>query len=209
MLGPLATPLRTMLFAAGGAGLAWLSYNTHPAFPIVLVAVCWAVVLVTQWAANTMLRTQPVAALQLYEFRLLGIALVSAAAAAAVIIIAVELAAPKGADAATKEMITSATAALTAFITGVTVSAEDSDSSIGDFIRDRVRECYVAANADDIPADAVVVEPGTKAWKAVYTTFEYEWTDWTSSNRKARINALADALASGEGVTTLPARGSA
>ena len=79
-LGPIATPLRAMLFAAGGVGLAWLWYNAAPWVPLVIVAMAWAITVALQSYAGTRITSKPSTALTLYEFRLLGVAAVSAGA---------------------------------------------------------------------------------------------------------------------------------
>ena len=194
MFAPFTTPLRTLLFAAGGAGLAWVWYDVSEWFAAFIALLVWLLVLVSQGVADSMVATQPLAALQLFELRILGIAAVSAALAASVIIVTVELAAPDTAGAATKELIAAVTAAVTAFMTGISVSAEDADGSIGDFVKAKFQDRFVAASTTEKRSDQVALPDGSRALKAIYTTYEYGWNDWSKATRKARITALAEGL---------------
>jgi hypothetical protein len=189
MLGPITTPLRTLLFASGGAGLAWLWYHWGHWQTALIVVLVWAVLVVVQYVAVQRITTKPMLALRLFELRLLGIAIVSAATAAAVIVVTVSLAAPEGADTATKEMITAATAALTAFISGIAVAAKDADESIGDLVEEQFQSKFVRA-PDPAGAGQTQLPAGSDAEKAVFTSYEYGWTDWSKKVRLERVTEL-------------------
>lgn len=147
LLGPIATPLRSLTFALGGAALAWAWFGLHPAVPIVVVALAWGTTVAIQTYAESRITDEPMQALRLLEWRLLGIVIVSAGAAALVIIVTVWFTLDdretKKLATSTQQLLAAVSAAPTAFIAAVSVSAESADGNIGDLIKTKFREKFV------------------------------------------------------------------
>jgi hypothetical protein len=189
MLSTFSTPLRTALFALGGAALAWLWYDVNKALPVVIVLLILVLVGGLQSYASRCVTTQPMRALRLMETRVLGIGVASAAGAALVIIVGVELVAGKGVDSSLKAIVTAATAALSAFITGMTISGEDVDGKIGDYVQSQFQARFTMEGQKD-GAGRVALPKGSDALYSVFTFHEHGWTDWSKSTREKRVTVL-------------------
>ena len=100
----------------------------------------------------------------------------------------------------TQEMWAALGAALTAFFAAVAVSGEAVDEGVGDLVKTKLREKFVYDS--DRPGKGQVVidtqtDAGTKADRALNSSEDYGWTDWSRANRKARVDAIAEYLATG------------
>lgn len=147
-LSLISTPLRTLVFALAGAGLAWLWYNAARWTPLAAVIAVWVGAWAVQHYGLRRLPRDPETAVTWLECRVLAVAAATAALAAGAIIVAVEIAAPSSAEPAAKEIVTTVATALVAFVTSVAIKEDDVDSAIGDFIKDRFEAAYPVANVD-------------------------------------------------------------
>lgn len=199
LLGPIATPLRSLLFSLGGAGLAGAWFSLSWMVPVAIVVLAWAVTLGLQRFAESQIARNPIRALDLLEWRLFGIVVVSAGTSALVIIFTVWFTLDgeqaRGLSASSQETLAAVGAALTAFIGAVSVSSESADENVGDVVREKFREKFVF---DDLPVrnDQRFVDPtteaGRKADRALNSNYDYGWTDWCRANRRERVQALHD-----------------
>lgn len=194
LLAPFLTPLRTLLFALGGVVLAWLWFTWSPWAPIIIVGAAWAGNIGLQHWAENHITTHPMRALALLEWRLLSIAAVSAGMAAIVIVLAVTVAGGQEAtsDPQSKELIGAVGAALSAFVAAVGISAEDSDERVGNMVRDTFRARFVTdgqAASDQMNIDSST-EEGAKADRALNSSHDYGWKDWSRATRRERVAAV-------------------
>ncbi len=202
LLGPVTTPLRSLAFALGGALLAWSWYNLNPVVPLAVVALAWLITILVQRWADGLITTDPKKALSLLEFRLVGIAIVSAGAAALVIVVTVWFTLDKAvADAlatSTSKVIAAVSAALTSFVGGIALSAEKMDGNVGDVVMEKFREKF-SVNEEAGPGQVRIdssTPAGELADKALNSSTDFGWTDWSSKYRKKRVDAIAAYLES-------------
>lgn len=202
LLGPVATPLRSLAFALGGAALAWAWFSIGPFLPILLVFGVWGITIAGQAYASSLITTNPVRALAWFEWRLLGIVVVSAGAAALVIIVTVWFTLDdnqkKELATSTQQVIAAVGAALTAFIGAVSVTGESADSSVGDLVKTKFRNKFTVgepAGAGQVRIDTGT-EAGKRADRALYSSKDYGWTDWSRENRRLRAEALGKYVSS-------------
>jgi hypothetical protein len=198
-MSALMTPLRTVLFTLFGVGLAWLWYHTDNAYKLIPVASV-GVVLLAAWLSQrygtARLPREPEAAVKWLEYRVLGIAAVTAAASALAVIVGIEIAAPDGGDPATKGIVTAVSSALVAFITAIAVKEEDVDSSIGDYVKSKFEAAYPAAatNAPKVVGKTIQLPLDSAGTTAVYSSMAGGIVDWSRANRRRRAKNLADYL---------------
>jgi len=202
LLGPILTPLRSLAFALGGALLAWAWFSVSPAIPICVVAGVWFVTVAVQARAKSLITTKPQIALQLFEWRLLGIVVVSAGAAALVIVVTVWFTLDDeqktGLSTSTQQVLAAVGAALTAFIGAVSVSAESADENIGDLVKSKFREKFVVdepAGPGQVRIDTAKAA-GSRADRALNSVKDYGWTDWSKDTRAKRVQAISAYLES-------------
>jgi hypothetical protein len=202
-MSDLLTPLRTVLFTLSGVGLAWSWYNTNKLIPVAFLAAVWVLAWSSQLRGTAKLPGKPELAVKWLEYRVVGIAAVTAATSALVVIVGVEIAAPEGGDPATKEIVTAVSSALVAFITAVAVKEDDLDNSIGEYIKSKFEAAYpVAAAAEPRVVGKTIQLPLDSAGTtAVYSTMAGGIVDWSRVNRRKRAKNLAAYLAAGLAVT--------
>lgn len=198
----LSTPVLGFVFAAGGAGLAWLWFNE---FGLVAVTIAAGFLLVGfilgQWA-KVALPKHPVRAVHLMQGQVLAIAAVTATVAAIAIIIGVIVVAPeppkdaadavKQASEELKAVITAVSAALAAFITALAVKADDIDTTIGSRVKAMFYEAYPRQGPGPEPAGTIPLPAGSAGERAVYSN--YALADWSRTSRTARAKKLQDYL---------------
>ncbi len=141
LLDTLALPMRSLAVAFIGACLAsgWFKDARVAAGIVVVTAI--ALGYACDYIGSRRLPDSPRAAIPWLEGWILIPVSVGAVGAAAIVVIAVELAAPESATAATKELAKAGAAALTAFVTSAMVSRE-SDKSESPFAR-RIRRKFM------------------------------------------------------------------
>jgi hypothetical protein len=180
------TPALTFAVAALGVGAAWLGFATIWALPLVLLGVLAIIAFGLYKAGEARTRNNPVGAVKLMTWRLLGVILIAAGASALVIAISVWLKAPKGSSKDTEQLLTASVAALTALVSAVIIKdAEKADES------------WVAKSVKAVFEERFkgVFGPNTRGQRAVYEgTFEGK-QGWGPDARRARAQAIAAELA--------------
>lgn len=189
MLNTLAKPLRALVFSAGGAALAWLWFSVGWLMPVILVALVVGVSLGLQAYGKSLVPTDPQRALDYLESRALGIAAITAAFGAVGIVLAVVLATPDSVPDSTKEIVSTLSAAIVAFLTGVTISADEADDQVGEYVKEQFQAVYVRKSAQATPKQVQLV-PYSTAHRAIHSSQDFGLTDWGKSNRRKRIEYL-------------------
>jgi hypothetical protein len=189
ILSGLLVPLRALVVAALGAGIAWGWYSGHRwvsfVAPLVVGVVAW---LVSEYGVSR-LTGDPVGAVWLMPWRILVPAVIAAAAAGVAIIVTVELTLPdKTASGAptptsTKEIVTALSTAITAFLSAAFIdwTGDGDDSRLADWIRDTFQEKYENVFAS-----------GTTGANLVYSS--YVGGGWGAAARKKRAEGIAQEL---------------
>jgi hypothetical protein len=202
----LSTPLLALVFALGGAGLAWLWFK---GLGVVAIALVLALVSVG-WALGALARAalpdEPVRAVRLMDGQVIAIAGTTAGAAALAIILGVTIVAPEAAADAPAEVkqaaselkavLTAIATALAAFITSLALKAENIDSTIGDRVKAMFYDAYPGENpaTSAIPPQPVdprrrrVLPAQSRAEQAVYS--DGAIPDWSRENRLLRATRL-------------------
>ncbi len=209
----LSTPFLAVVFAASGAGLAWLVFNDLMAVAIALVAGILLIGLVIGWWGDLMLPDHPVRAVQLYDGRVFFVAGLTAGAAALTIIFGVVIAAPGAGETDTAEIVAqkeefkavvaSVSAALAAFVTALVTKAEDFDKTIGAHVQAAFEKHYPGIPPRDgarpgepvrpIRGDGTISVPNdSSGGAAVHSKFAFD--GWTRDTRIARAKALQEYL---------------
>lgn len=134
-------------------------------------------------------------AMHLMETRLIGIGAMTAALGALGIIIGVELAVPTDATGYSKELLTTVSAALVAFVAGLSVTAEKADAAVGDYIKDVFQRVY--AREDKAKKGQVRLRRGSDAHFAVMSSAAFGLSGWTHDDRWARLEYLSGVKGNG------------
>lgn len=194
LLAGLAAPVRVLLFTAGGAALAWLGVNLGWGFSAAIVAMILIASLAVQAVGQSKATTDPTRALKLMETRLVSIGVLTAASGALGILLTVELASgdAKGFD---KELASTVSAALVAFVSAITVTADKTDSAVGKYIQGVFQSKY--AREDAAKPGQVALKKGSDAHLAIMSSAAFGLTDWGLENRRTRIKYLTGELGSG------------
>lgn len=206
----LSAPLLGFLFAAGGAGLAWLWFEGQGYAAALIIAILILSGYLFGKFAQASLPAKPVRAVQLMEGQVLAIAALTAAAAATAIVIAIAFVPADVSDSATEEVkqaaaqskavMTTLATALAGFVTSLAVKAEDIDTTIGSRVKAMFYDAYPGENPttdalNSIAANQRVrhtVSAGSAAEAAVYS--DGAIPDWNRENRLLRATRLQQAL---------------
>jgi hypothetical protein len=194
MLAPLKVPLATAVFTLLGVLLAKYWYDdVHWPLWLALVVVLLLALGMTP-AARSQITTNPLRALRLFETYSWINGLLAAVASCATVLVTIELTALAGDENPVKQLVTSASAALTALISGVVVATKDIDETLGKRIAKEFQKKFTMPGS--AKEGEVVLSAGSKSLIAVFTRYENGWTDWSADNREARVKSLAANLAS-------------
>lgn len=189
MLNTLAKPLRALVFSAGGAALAWLWFNVAWWLPLILVAAVVGASLGLQAYGKSLVPTDPAKALDYLESRAFGIAATTAAFGAVGIVVAVALTTPDSMAESTKQVISTLSAAVVAFLAGVSISADEGDEEVGEYVKEQFQAVYVRKGPKATPRQVQLV-PHSAAHRAIHTSLDFGLTDWGKANRRKRIEYL-------------------
>lgn len=140
----ISTPLRALVVALAGVGLAWLWFHQWWWIAVLVgIAGCFAG-LALDLVGQKLLPAQPVMATRLMEWWILTPAMIAALASGAVAIVTVALAVPDSAKTDTKTLIGALTTGITGFVTTAFIGwvGDENDSRLGDHIRDAFRKAY-------------------------------------------------------------------
>lgn len=189
MLNTLAKPVRALVFSLGGAALAWLQFRMGWWTPVLLVALVVGVSLGLQAYGKSLVPTDPQRALDYLESRAIGIAAITAAFGAVGIVVAVVLTTPDSIADSTKEIVSTLSAAVVAFLTGVAISADEADDQVGEYVKEQFQAVYVRRSATATPKQVQLV-PYSTAHRAIHSSQDFGLTDWSKTNRRKRIEYL-------------------
>jgi|tagenome__1003787_1003787.scaffolds.fasta_scaffold20817796_3 hypothetical protein len=192
MLAPLKVPLATVVYTALGILLAKFWYDGAPWATLVALFVAAALALSTAPLARQLITSKPSLSLDLFESYSWITGLLTAVATAATVLVTVELAAVAGKEDPLKELVTQASAALTALIGGVVVATKDVDESLGKWIAKEFQLRFTMEGQE--PGEKVVLKKDSPSLLAVFTKYENGWTDWSKDNRAARVKSLEENL---------------
>lgn len=188
MIASFIDPLRALLFALGGAGLAWVWTQVSPWAALGIVAVIFIVSWVLSKVGEGYVGTDDRRAMRLMETRVVTLGIVTAAAGAIGILIAVQLAAPEGTAALTTKVLATVSGALVAFVTSLFVDADKADAAVGAYIAKVFQAGYVR-EGHGAPG-LVELKVGSDAHLAVMSSTAFGLTDWTRENRRERLRYL-------------------
>lgn len=194
LIAGLADPLRVLLFTAGGAALAWVGVKQGWWLSVILVVAILGVSLLVQAVGESKVTTDPMRALTLMETRAASIGVLTAAAGALGIVLTVELASGD-AEGFDKELASTVSAALVAFVSAVTLTADKTDAAVGKYIQGVFQSKH--ARDDRATEGQVALEKGSDAHLAIMSSAAFGLTDWTSENRRTRIKYLTGEMGSG------------
>ena len=194
LLSGLAEPLRVLLFTGGGAGLAWLGAQHGWVLSVVVVVAMLVVSLAVQAVGESLATTDPQRALRLMETRALSIGVLTAAAGALGIVLTVQLtlADARGLD---KELASTVCAALVAFVSAITVTAEKTDAAVGQYVRGVFQSKYAREGAAE--PGQVALTKGSDAHLAIMSSAAFGLTSWNAEDRRTRIKYLTGEMGSG------------
>lgn len=176
-----------LTFAVAGIGIAaaWLGFETKWFLPLVLILLVAGIALAVYKAGEARARRDPVGAVKLMRWRIVGLILMAGGASALVIALSVWLKAPEGADPDTEELVTASVAALTAIVTSILIKdAETADES---WVATPIMQVFQNSFRGVFPENS-------RGQRAVYEgTFEGE-EGWGREARQTRAAAIAEQL---------------
>jgi hypothetical protein len=198
LVGEFAAPARGLLVAVAAAYLAYLWYDHHRVWAIVLGVSACLVGVVLDWVGKRLLPEHPVAAVWFLEGWVLTPAALAAVAGAAVVLITVALTLPKDTPTSTTQTVAALSTGLTAFITAVFISwaGDEKNSKIADHIRRAFWAKYDRPNG---------TKPGAHHFKEGSPGEQWVYSDevggiqgWSHDARITRAKGIAAVLQSGE-----------
>lgn len=195
MLAPLRAPLVTALYSAVGVLLAktWYDGSRWPSLLVLLVSLALALGLAPLARRN--ITTNPRSALRLFESYSWVNGLLAAVLAALTIVVTIEFASVAGKVDPQKELVTQLSAAITSLLGGLLVATKDEDESLGKRIAKEFQARFTMAGQTKNAEGKVPLKKGSPSLIAVFTNYDYGWTDWSSANRRERVEELQKNLA--------------
>jgi hypothetical protein len=213
-MSALFAPLWGVVFALGGAGLAWV---WHFYSWLLAVAIAFGIAglgLMLEAIGRQMARTAPRRAIPWLECWAISVGAMTAAAAAIGILIGVNLTVD-GALATdtgsvkldkntTKAIVAAVATSLAAFVTSLSVTSEKVDTALGGRIRKTFQEFFKGPGtpAADVPRGGRILPAGSEGLRAVYSLFDPP--DWDHDNRRLRAERLQEHLSPPPGVSPAP-----
>jgi hypothetical protein len=197
LVGELATPLRGLLVALASVLLAYLWYDHHRVWAIIIGFAACLAGLIFDGIGKKLLPNRPVIALWFLEGWVLTPAAFAAIGGAVVVLVTVALTVPDTAATSTKETIGALSTGVTAFITASFISwaGDDKDSKVADHIQAAFQAKYGRPGDPRQGVRQFVPESAGELW--VHSD-EYGTVDgWGGKARRRRAQAIAAELASG------------
>jgi len=143
----LTAPLRALAVGLAGVGLAWLSYNGQPLLALLVAGGTAAAGVLIDQLGRAVLPNRPVLATRLMEWWTLTPAAIAALGSAIVVFVTVALTVPDDSSVGreAKELISTLSTGLTAFVTAAFISwaGDDKDSRLADHMKGVFQETYV------------------------------------------------------------------
>jgi hypothetical protein len=197
MLGGLLVPLRALVVALAGAGIAWIWYEEprwvgsidqgwFAFIPPIAVAVFLG--FIPSWLGGRLLPEHPVWAVRLLPTRVFFPIGIAALAAGIAIIITVELTLPEGTATDTKETVGALATGVTAFLTSAFIdwTSDGTDTRVADYVHAKFQAAYTG-----------YFRPGTVGERLVFSEYD-PVSGWSGPARRERATKLADAIKSGD-----------
>jgi hypothetical protein len=205
LVDTLWTPLRALVVAAAGVGLAracvegrlgsgWGAVASFMVFIVTFALVGF----LAEWVDREQLPNHPVAAVVLMEWWTLAPLAVAVGASALAIIATIRWSPGETAAVATKELTEQATTAVTTFLTAgfVAWTADQDQSPVADRIKDALRSHYQRGVAGGPLSSGRIryLKPESKAERLVYSDALGDVSGWGYSARRRRARELASEL---------------
>jgi hypothetical protein len=192
MLSGLLVPLRALVVAILGAGIAWGWYTGHRWLSFVAPLVVLAIGLLISEFGVAKLPEDPVTAARLMPWRILVPAVIAAGAAGIAIIVAAELTLPdktaKGVPTpnSLKEIVTALSTAITAFLAAAFIdwTGDANDSRLADWISSTFQKKYTGYFAAESTGE-----------KLVYSGYVVD--GWGGAARMERAMGIAEEIRTG------------
>lgn len=201
LISGLVDPVRALLFTIGGAAIAWLWSGVGVEVALGVVVALFLLTFGVQKLGENLVATKPEFGMKLMETRVATIGILTAATGAVAIILTVELASESAAG-YQKELLSVVSAALVAFITGVSVSPDKADAAVGKYIMNVFQSRY--ASEDFAQPGQVALKTGSDAQRAIMSSAAFGLTDWTLDNRRERIQYLVGKKGKGGRLAVIP-----
>lgn len=195
LLSEVLVPLRALVIALVGVGLAWTWFKGYWWLVVLIsIASIFSGILFERHGAGQ-LPGDPLRAVRMMEFWVLSPAAVSALAAMIVVAVSVALTAPKGTPTATKELLTATSGALTAFLTSAFIdwTGDKDDSRTANRIRDQFYAHYQRADTSHTPGrhdNVYYFEAGSVGERWVYSNEFGGITGWGYDARRRAFPKL-------------------
>lgn len=198
LFGDLRGPAKALVIVLVGISFAWMLVKHQ--WPQALLLVLGAIVAgyLLELIGTLFLPMKPRAGLLFLEGWVIGPAAIAAFASGLAVLVAIDLAAPTGADDATKELLKTLAAGLSAFLSAAFVSwiGEQNNTRISDRIRRQFYRKYDRATVYPPPSDgALYFTPGSKGETTVYSGVQIE--GWNFADRWERARRLSAEIAAG------------
>lgn len=179
MISPLRTPLLSAAYALIGVGVAtlWIRFGLWWVV-LLLTVLAAAAAAIAERTADASVVTKPMRALRLYEAQSAIVGVVSAFAGGLVVVITLWAATIAGTADPEKTLITTASAAVTALVSGIFVTVKETDETLGSHVRDEFRERFKTDTR---------IPRRSPTEKAIYSDVEADWSDWSRAIRKKRV----------------------
>lgn len=200
LTGDLPRPFLALMVALGGVTLAWVWINEeNHSCAIGVIIVGMLLGRGCEWTGILLLPKYPKQALYFMEFSVISPALVAAVASGAIVLISIALSPPEGVSVETKQVLTTLSAGISAFLTAGFLgwTGEKGDSKLANRIRGKFQEKYQR----HIPQATKIL--GVHYFKAdspgerwVYSGAYRGISGWGREARKKRAQGLADELKS-------------
>jgi hypothetical protein len=197
----LSTPLRALVVALAGVGLAWLWFHDWWWIAVLAGIVGCFGGLVIDAVGRALLPARPALAARFMEWWILTPAMIAALASGAVAIVTVALAVPESAKTDTKTLIGALTTGITGFVTTAFIGwvGDEKDSRLGDHIRDAFRKAYkrVPDAGESRSGGVHYFRAGSPGERWVYSDEYRGIQGWGKPARRKRAAGIAAELRSG------------
>ncbi len=181
----LPAPAAALAVALIGVGLAWLAFKTHWLIPVAIVGLLAITTVAVSAAGRARIPHDPVRGVRLMAWRAVSLLLMAGSAAAVLIAIGVWLEPAKDASTETKKLLAASVAALTAFITALSIKkAENADEAwIAKGVKSAFEKEFRGRFAENSRGQRAVFEGSFEGNEG-----------WGPSARRARADAVAAEL---------------
>jgi len=190
------TPIYAFFLTCAGAGLAALWLVTDRWIIALSVVLALALISLTaQSVGSRQVKSRPRLALYLLEARAILVGTFTTLAGAAAIILVVKLAVPDGASEETASILGTLSAGLAGFLSTLLITADSMDRHVGDFIRQKFQTTYLGVPPEAPQENGKVgLLRGGSAHRAIQSSVDFGFSDWSRSFRHKRIDKLVEGI---------------